>query len=77
MRLASGGGWTVMLLACILPGSPAAGLAQAARPDYIERAREIATRMGFSFEYRFTGYGDLGTRLRALAARQDSPAWPV
>jgi hypothetical protein len=52
-------------------------LAQAAKPDSIERAREIATRLGFGFEYRFTGYGDLGTRLRALASRPDSPPWPV
>jgi hypothetical protein len=33
--------------------------------------------MGFTFEYRFTGYGDLGTRLRALASRQNSAPWPV
>ncbi|HUL18555.1 MAG TPA: DUF1638 domain-containing protein [Steroidobacteraceae bacterium] len=52
-------------------------LAQAARPENIERARAIATAMGFSFEYRFTAYGDLGTRLRALASREDAPAWPV
>jgi hypothetical protein len=52
-------------------------LAQAAKPENIERARAIALRMGFAFEYRCTGYGDLGTRLRALAAPQDSPAWPV
>jgi hypothetical protein len=52
-------------------------LAQAAKPESIERARAIATRMGFTFEYRFTGYGELGTRLRALASRQDSAPWPV
>ena len=52
-------------------------LAQAAKPENIERARAIATRMSLTFEYRFTGYGDLGTRLRALAAHQDSPAWPA
>ena len=51
-------------------------LAQAAKPENIERARAIATRMGFTFEYRFTGYGQLGTRLRALAS-QDSPPWPA
>jgi hypothetical protein len=49
-------------------------LAQAAKPGSIERAREIAAYLGFSFEYRFTGYGELGTRLRALAS-QDHLAW--
>jgi hypothetical protein len=49
-------------------------LAQAAKPGSIERAREIAAYLGFSFEYRFTGYGELGTRLRALAS-QDPLAW--
>ncbi len=51
-------------------------LAQAAKPGSIERAREIADYLGFSFEYRFTGYGELGTRLRALVS-QDPPAWPA
>jgi hypothetical protein len=49
-------------------------LAQAAKPGSIERAREIAAYLGLSFEYRFTGYGELGTRLRALAS-QDPLAW--
>ncbi len=49
-------------------------LAQAAKPGSIERAREIADYLGFTFEYRFTGYGELGTRLRALAS-QDPLAW--
>jgi Protein of unknown function (DUF1638) len=43
-------------------------LAQAETPGAIERARAIAERFGFAFEYRFTGYGDLGTRLGTLAA---------
>jgi hypothetical protein len=34
----------------------------------MERARQIAARFGFDFEYRFTGYGELGTRLAALVA---------
>jgi hypothetical protein len=47
-------------------------LAQLEQPDNIARARAIAERFGFAFEYRLTGYGELGTRLRALAARASS-----
>ncbi|HYM43027.1 MAG TPA: DUF1638 domain-containing protein [Steroidobacteraceae bacterium] len=43
-------------------------LAQVETPGASERAREIAARFGFEFEYRFTGYGELGTRLAALVA---------
>jgi hypothetical protein len=50
-------------------------LAQAEKPGSVARAREIAERFGFAFEYRFTGYGELGTRLRTLAAGQDPLAW--
>ena len=42
-------------------------LAQAETPGAIERARQIAEAFGFAFEYRFTGYGALGTRLAQLA----------
>lgn len=42
-------------------------LAQVETPGAIERARQIAERFGFAFEYRFTGYGELGTRLAQLA----------
>jgi hypothetical protein len=42
-------------------------LAQAQRPGAIEQARRIADSFGFAFEYRFTGYGELGTRLATLA----------
>jgi hypothetical protein len=52
-------------------------LAQAVKPGSIERARAIATAFGFSFEYRYTGYGELGARLRTLTASEDSPAWPA
>src|ERR1700741_3768862 len=41
-------------------------LAQVETPGALERARAIAARFGFAFEYRFTGYGELGTRLQAL-----------
>ena len=50
-------------------------LAQAETPGAIERAREIAASFGFDFEYRFTGYGELGTRLAALVAGADTAAW--
>jgi hypothetical protein len=50
-------------------------LAQVEKPGSVARAREIAERFGFAFEYRFTGYGELGTRLRTLAAGQDPLAW--
>jgi Protein of unknown function (DUF1638) len=51
-------------------------LAQTERPEAIERARQIADSLGFAFEYRYTGYGELGTRLRALVTSQeDTLAW--
>jgi hypothetical protein len=50
-------------------------LAQVETPGAIERARQIAARFGFDFEYRFTGYGELGTRLQALVAGRDAAAW--
>ena len=52
-------------------------LAQAPRATAIEQARAVAAALGFEFEYRYTGYGELGTRLAALAASQDSLACPV
>jgi hypothetical protein len=52
-------------------------LAQARKPGSIERAREIAARLGFEFEYRFTGYGQLGTQLRALVEGQDPVTCPA
>jgi Protein of unknown function (DUF1638) len=51
-------------------------LAQTERPEAIERARLIADSLGFAFEYRYTGYGELGTRLRTLVTSQeDTLAW--
>jgi hypothetical protein len=52
-------------------------LAQLETPGAIERAREIAARFGFAFEYRFTGYGQLGTRLKALVAAEEPHRWPA
>ena len=50
-------------------------LAQVERPEAIERAHQIADSFGFAFEYRYTGYGELGTRLRTLVTSQDTLAW--
>jgi hypothetical protein len=50
-------------------------LAQRELPADIERARAIAASFGFAFEYRFTGYGQLGTRLRTVMASQGALAW--
>lgn len=43
-------------------------LAQTRAPAAVERAKQIAQRMGFEFEHRFTGYGELQESLAALAA---------
>jgi hypothetical protein len=43
--------------------------------DADERARRIAQDMGLTYELRYSGYGELGTRLRALLAREERPAW--
>ena len=43
-------------------------LAQVRAPEAIERAKQIAQRMGFEFEHRHTGYGGLGERLSTLVA---------
>jgi hypothetical protein len=50
-------------------------LAQTRAPAAIERAQQIAQRMGFEFEHRFTGYGGLGERLGTLVSGQDRAAW--
>ena len=55
-------------------------LSQARSGQLIEQARQIASRLGLAFEHRFTGYGELGARLAALAipaipATGATPAW--
>jgi hypothetical protein len=50
-------------------------LAQTRAPGTEEKARRIAHDMGLVFELRFTGYGELGARLRALLAREERAAW--
>ena len=50
-------------------------LAQSASPGAEQQARQIAQRMGLNFEYRFTGLGELGTRLTALTDGHGEPTW--
>ncbi|HEY7964662.1 MAG TPA: DUF1638 domain-containing protein [Steroidobacteraceae bacterium] len=50
-------------------------LTQVERAEAVEQARTIAARFGFAFEHRVTGYGELGTRLAALAAGRERVAW--
>ena len=45
-------------------------LAQDASGALIGQARQIGARLGLAFEHRFTGYGELGSRLGALAERK-------
>jgi hypothetical protein len=52
-------------------------LAQSEIPGNVARARAIAASFGFAFEYRVTGYGQLGTRLRTLMASQGAAACPA
>jgi len=43
--------------------------AQTRDPALLAKARDCADRLGLTFEYRFTGYGDLAHALRAEAER--------
>ena len=52
-------------------------LAQTASAALLERAREIASGLGLAFEHRHTGFGELGTRVAALAAADRKAAWPT
>jgi hypothetical protein len=51
-------------------------LAQKPAPGDEVRARQIAQHMGLEFEYRVTGYGELGSRLSALLGNRPEPQWP-
>jgi hypothetical protein len=56
-------------------------LAQNPAPDAEQQARQIAGDMGLEFEFRMTGYGELGTRLTTLMATRQTAAtsglpWP-
>jgi len=50
-------------------------LAQNPAPAAEQQAREIAQRMGLEFEFRVTGYGELGSRLTALLAARRGAQW--
>jgi len=50
-------------------------LSQSPRAGAVEAAQRIAESFGFEFEHRFTGYGELGTRLAAWVASQNTLAW--
>ncbi|HZT02625.1 MAG TPA: DUF1638 domain-containing protein [Steroidobacteraceae bacterium] len=43
----------------------------------LEQARKIAADLNLAFEYRHTGYGELGAHLAALVAADRAPAWPA
>ena len=51
-------------------------LAQKPAAEAETRAREIANNMGLEFEFRVTGYSELGIRLQALIAARGEPPWP-
>lgn len=40
-----------------------------------ERGRQIANDLGLEFEFRITGYGELGSRLQALLASRTERQW--
>jgi hypothetical protein len=50
-------------------------LAQNPAPEAEQQARAIAQRMGLEFEFRVTGYGELGSRLTALLSAQRERQW--
>ncbi|MGA9028327.1 MAG: DUF1638 domain-containing protein [Steroidobacteraceae bacterium] len=51
-------------------------LSQSPQTQSVEQARAIAARMGWDFEHRHTGYGNLGSSLRAAAQRHEQAvAW--
>jgi Protein of unknown function (DUF1638) len=50
-------------------------LAQSPWADAGTQARRVAEALGLEFEYRLTGYGELGSRLDALLARRQEPQW--
>jgi Protein of unknown function (DUF1638) len=50
-------------------------LAQSPWPTAQDQARQIAQSLGLEFEFRLTGYGELGSRLRALVAARQEPQW--
>jgi len=51
--------------------------AQMRSSTLLEQARKIASDLGLTFEYRHTGYGELGAHLAALVAADRAPTWPA
>ncbi|HEX5207844.1 MAG TPA: DUF1638 domain-containing protein [Steroidobacteraceae bacterium] len=51
--------------------------AQMRSSTLLEQARKIASDLGLTFEYRHTGYGELGAHLAALVAADRTPTWPA
>lgn len=51
--------------------------AQMRSSTLLEQARKIAADLGLTFEYRYTGYGELGAHLAALVAADRAPTWPA
>ena len=51
--------------------------AQMRSSTLLEQARKIAADLGLAFEYRHTGYGELGAHLAALVAADRAPTWPA
>ena len=49
-------------------------LAQTENPDLEKRARSAAGRLGLEYDFRFTGYGDLGTSLDRFQNRNHKAA---
>lgn len=45
-------------------------LAQTKDPDLEEKARQAADKLGLTYEYSFTGYGELGQFIAAAAAKE-------
>jgi Protein of unknown function (DUF1638) len=45
-------------------------LAQIEDASLVARAKEAAERLGLEYEYRFTGYGDLGSFMQKIAGNQ-------
>ncbi len=52
-------------------------LAQVETPGSIERAQAAAARLKLAFAYHFTGYGQLGSRLKSAMERAGNRAWPI
>lgn len=50
-------------------------LAQTDDPHLRAKAEAAARRLGLDFEYRFTGYGELGGFMRAASEQEDTEQW--